>query len=399
MADDTYIVDQLATQAGFTDTDDDGGIDWIDFGTSVYPLATNITLAYDEQNDLTPRASGFFYNPGNTGNTLIINGLIENARGSNGRDAIVGNEVANVLYGDQSDTGLGGNDTIGGADGDDTIYGGAGNDSLGGANDNDLLFGDEGNDTVSGGDGIDTVQGGAGEDSLSGGASIGDTLSYATSDASVSVVLQFGDFATVSGGHATGDTVNGFSDVIGSDFNDTIRELVGSSLQVANFFSGRGGADLLTMGGGNDRALGGDGDDLIRGEAGNDTLAGNLGNDRLYGGTGKDRLSGAEGADQFIFLSKAESTFAITGRDALTDFSRAEGDKINLRAIDANTGAGNQAFDFIGTRAFTGDKGDLRIMKSGPNLIVLGDTNGDGRADFAILVEDTASLRAGDFLL
>jgi serralysin len=55
----------------------------------------------------------------------------------------------------------------------------------------------------------------------------------------------------------------------------------------------------------------------------------------------------------------------------------AEGDWIDLSAIDANTAiSGNQAFDFIGSDAFTA-AGQLRLS----NGILYADTNGDKAAD------------------
>lgn len=56
-------------------------------------------------------------------------------------------------------------------------------------------------------------------------------------------------------------------------------------------------------------------------------------------------------------------------------------DKIDLRAIDGKTGPGNQAFRFIGTAAFSGTRGELRIEASGISAIIQGDVNGDAAAD------------------
>jgi serralysin len=188
--------------------------------------------------------------------------------------------------------------------------------------------------------------------------------------------------------------------VIGSDFDDVITDtLKGFNGSNINAFAGAGGADFLVLGGGADLGLGGDGGDTVRGEEGNDTLSGDANGDYLTGGRGKDRISGGGDADRFIFNLKSDSTTAIGGRDTITDFSHGQGDRIDLRAIDARSGSGNQSFDFIGTDRFSGDKGDLRIVKSGQNLIVQGDIDGDKQADFAILVEDTGTLRSGDFFL
>ncbi|QNT69927.1 hypothetical protein [Defluviicoccus vanus] len=82
----------------------------------------------------------------------------------------------------------------------------------------------------------------------------------------------------------------------------------------------------------------------------------------------------------------------------------AAGDQIDLSLIDASTlVAGNQAFTFIGTAAFSGVAGQLHVVASGTNTLVQGDINGDKVADFEILVQDGTVLPsqwvAGDFIL
>ncbi|MEZ5828543.1 MAG: hypothetical protein R3D01_09310 [Hyphomicrobiales bacterium] len=72
---------------------------------------------------------------------------------------------------------------------------------------------------------------------------------------------------------------------------------------------------------------------------------------------------------------------------------------IDLRGIDAKKGiSGNQKFKFIGTHDFHDVKGELRCKELGSMVIVQGDVNGDGKADFEILVM-AASLAKGDFVL
>ncbi|KAA0583491.1 calcium-binding protein [Azospirillum sp. B21] len=72
-----------------------------------------------------------------------------------------------------------------------------------------------------------------------------------------------------------------------------------------------------------DTLTGGDGDDTLCGWSGNDLLAGGAGDDLLFGGRGKDTLTGGEGADLFV-------TGRGGGRDLVTDFDFAEGDRIGL---------------------------------------------------------------------
>ena len=80
----------------------------------------------------------------------------------------------------------------------------------------------------------------------------------------------------------------------------------------------------------------------------------------------------------------------------IQDFSRSQGDKIDLSGIDANTKmSGNQAFSYIGNDKFSGKAGQLQYK----NGIVAGDVNGDKAADFQIDIANDHWLRAGDFIL
>ena len=163
---------------------------------------------------------------------------------------------------------------------------------------------------------------------------------------------------------------------------------------------GGGGADFLAGGDGNDQLLGGGGADKLLGGNGNDKLAGGAARDILVGGKGADTLTGGAGADTFVFSATTDSTVAASGRDVITDFSRAQGDKIDLKTIDANTkAAGDQAFTFIGTSAFQKKAGELRYEKKSGDTFVYGDVDGDGKADFAILIDANVTLNANDFIL
>jgi hypothetical protein len=90
----------------------------------------------------------------------------------------------------------------------------------------------------------------------------------------------------------------------------------------------------------------------------------------------------------------------------ISDFSGAglEGDRIDLKAIDANGHMrGNQKFKFIGEKAFHHKAGELRVVDHGTYVTVEGDINGNGKADFQIDVHSTAGnlsgLLKGDFVL
>ena len=63
-------------------------------------------------------------------------------------------------------------------------------------------------------------------------------------------------------------------------------------------------------------------------------------------------LTGGADAYYFTFKKVADSAEGRC-RDIILDFTRAQGDKIDFAAIDANTHvAGNNAFHFIGAAAF-----------------------------------------------
>jgi serralysin len=352
---------------------DGNGIDTYDF--SNYTTNQSIDLTPGGWSDLDVSSVNFQnaylgggnYARGHVFNALQYNGdvrsLIENANGGSGNDTIVGNSANNLLNGNSgNDTiyGGAGNDTINGGDGNDliylgdgddylnitslgndTFYGGNGNDFIWGYTGNETYYGEAGNDTLRGSSGNDTINGGAGADSLDGGADT-DTLSYAGSTAGVNVNLATN---TVSGGHATGDTIVNFENVTGSSYNDT---LTGSSAN--NTINAGAGNDTVDGGDGNDLIYLGDGDDYLNisslgndifyggngndyiwgytgdetyyGEAGNDTLLGYSGNDTLIGGAGKDSLTGGSGTDKFTYTALSESLLA--NYDVITDYTSGE---------------------------------------------------------------------------
>ena len=153
---------------------------------------------------------------------------------------------------------------------DNRLDGGAGNDRL---------DGNWGNDRLIGGPGADRLIGGVGSD----------TLDYGGSDAGVNVSLWTG---RGSGGHAQGDTISGFENILGSAHADT---LIGNGDD--NRLDGGAGNDRLVGDWGNDRLIGGPGNDRLIGGPGIDRLEGGAGNDWLHGGAGSDRLIGAVGND------------------------------------------------------------------------------------------------------
>jgi Ca2+-binding RTX toxin-like protein len=333
---------------------------------------------------------------------------IEDVIGSNAADLIVGDGSDNVL------SGLGGNDVLIGGAGADILDGGGGIDTAsyatsaqavwinlatnlaaGGDAEGDRLFfienliGSSGNDHLTGDDGANRIDGGAGDDIIDGGAGndvlIGnlgiDTVSYASAQSGVTVSLALKSQQQTGGAGA--DTLSGFENLSGSNFNDVLTGDANSNVLSGgagdDVLIGGAGADILDGGDGSDTVsyatsklavsvdlelglgLGGDaqgdtfidvenvigskGADTLIGDAGNNTLIGLAGNDILIGGAGDDVLEGGAGLDVLTGGSGADAFYfaqANAGADTITDFSALEGDVIRI----SKAGFGINADDF-----------------------------------------------------
>jgi hypothetical protein len=104
----------------------------------------------------------------------------------------------------------------------------------------------------------------------------------------------------------------------------------------------RGGDDYPSSGTGDGDLLGGDDDDY------------------LVGSDGEDNLSGEEDEDVMIGGSDAD-TFT-SAKISIRDFDRKEDDVIDVSAIDAIPGGGDNDFDYIGDGKFTA-KGQMSFKK------------------------------------
>jgi len=325
-------------------------------------------------------------------------------------------------------TGGGGSDTVTTGGGADTLNGGAGDDVLAGGGGADTLSGGDGRDTLDGGDGDDLLAGGAGSaDTLLGGGGA-DTVTYA--GASRGVIVDLDVQLTWDG--TLNDTLGSVENVIGTAFDDIF---FGSSAD--NILDGgAGGRDDLRGYGGNDTVsyassdrgviidldaqitsdglvqdtlqsienargsgfndivFGSSGDNRIEGGSGSDQLNGYAGADTLLGGADADVLSGGAGADRFVFTALTDSR--VQARDRISDFNAADGDLIDLSAIDADlTLAGDQAFSFVSN--FTGVAGQALLSFDGAaNRTTLQlDQNGDGVADFSLLIDGAVGSGSG----
>lgn len=113
----------------------------------------------------------------------------------------------------------------------------------------------------------------------------------------------------------------------------------------------------------------------------------------LTGGGGSDTLTGGAGADLFRCASLADSP--VGGADLITDFSQADGDKIDLSSLYAQSGA---TFSFIGTGSFSGTPGEVQAVAGNDgNTHVYADLSGSGSANLEIVVRGAVPLTAGDF--
>jgi serralysin len=265
-------------------------------------------------------------------------------------------------------------------DGSFFIYGGKGDDHLTGGAGVDVFFFAEQGRFGSG----DQVDGGAGNDIL---VLRGDY----TIDMATSAIVNIETVTLMSGADArfVATTSNFNYDITTAD--NTVA--AGATMT----FNGGGlrATETLTFDGSAET----NGNFRIFGGAGTDDITGGAGNDLIYGGLGADTLRGGDGNDVFRYQSAAEST--ASGRDGIQDF--ATGDIIDLSRIDGDVAAGKQSFHFVGGGAFTHEAGELIATNGGSGNIwtISGDTDGDGNADFQLLVvsADNHAIGAGDFVL
>ena len=167
-------------------------------------------------------------------------------------------------------------------------------------------------------------------------------------------------------------------------------------------FLGSRFADVLRGTAGDDTLRGLGGDDVLIGRGGSDRILGGAGEDRLAGRFGLDLLQGGRGADRFVYADPRHAPAETDGFDRILDFSRGEGDRIDLRGIDARNGPpGDQRFGFVGQHR-PDAPGELGVRALGDgDFLVTGQTDRDAAADFAILVhaDGLDRLQRGDFLL
>jgi Ca2+-binding RTX toxin-like protein len=144
----------------------------------------------------------------------------------------------------------------------------------------------------------------------------------------------------------------------------------------------------------------------IEGRGGDDRLTGGDRGEIFRGGLGMDILTGGSGEDTFLYKDIADSSSDLLLSDVITDFSRADGDIIDLSAIDAKqSGLGTKEvgkdsdFTFIGDTDFHGRKGEIRFFVDNGVTVMQGDVDGDGDSDLAVTLTGEITLKASDFEL
>ncbi|MBQ4716213.1 retention module-containing protein [Aeromonas hydrophila] len=205
--------------------------------------------------------------------------------------------------------------------------------------------------------GSDRIDGGAGDDIL-----FGDAIHFAGINGEGYAAIKQYVAGKLSAGSVTDAQVHDYITDHASEFdqssnNDKADVLIGGDGNDILF--GQGGDDFLFGGAGNDILFGGAGNDTLYGESGNDTLYGGSGNDTLYGGSGDDTLSGGlgndilvgglgndilkgdGGADTFTWL-QGDTAAGSVAKDYVVDFSKVEGDKLDLSDLLDHDGSRNQ---------------------------------------------------------
>lgn len=246
-----------------------------------------------------------------------------------------------------------------------TAYGNAltGNDasnSIGGTAGADMIRGLGGDDSILGSGGDDIIDGGAGNDTLRGGThgSAGDTVSYQSASAGVTVSLASTRWQNTGG--AGTDRLYEFENLVGSAFNDR-----------------------------------------LTGNAGANTISGGRGDDVITGSLGRDIMSGDAGRDTFRFETIADTGNSIAAADIIRDFQKGQ-DVIDLSTIDASSVLrGNNSFVFAGMGSSFGSSssGEIKYAHVNGQTVIYGDTDRDSPPEFQIVLDGIHTLTASDFIL
>jgi hypothetical protein len=294
-------------------------------------------------------------------------------------------------------------ETFNGGAGNDIMVGGGGIDAMNGGSGNDLIVLVSGNQGsfIDGGADTDTLRISGGLITLGSLAEI-EKVNFQNAGVLILTAAQFASGLTTTTQFSGAGSMQ--VDLSLGNQQMLARSMTVSAGSFVDFtVNGSSGADVVkasidtpaTIFGnaGSDRLNGGDQVDTING--GNDI-------DKIRGDGGADILTGGAGADVFKYRAIADSGTTAGTRDTITDFL-AGTDRLNFVRIDANASlAGDQAFTFINTAAFTNTGlGQIRWVDLGADLKVEVDVDGNGVADMHILLQGAGAqvLTAADFVL
>ncbi|MEE1869972.1 immunoglobulin-like domain-containing protein, partial [Pseudomonas auratipiscis] len=232
-----------------------------------------------------------------------------------------------------------------------------GNDAVSGGDGNDILFGDLVSFDGIAGNGVEAMQ-----------AYVAGKLGVQLGEVDGRVLHKY--IAEHVSEFDVSRANDGADTLLGGDGNDILFGQGGD-----DYLDGGKGNDILLGGSGKDTLIGGAGNDLLIGGEGNDTLLGGEGNDILFGGKGDDILTGGSGADTFVWKA------GDTGKDVIKDFSRAEGDRLDLS--DLLQGESASTIDkFLKITTVNGES-TLQVSSTGK----LNDAGGINNADVTIKLE------------
>ncbi len=385
--DDTYYVDD----AGDLTLENSGEGNDVVRTTINWTLSANIeTLILEGAGNINGTGNGLAnVMTGNSGANVMDGGDGDDLiKGGAGDDTLTGGNGAHLLYGGDgvdAEDGQGGNDVMSGGNGDDIMYGGIGNDILDGGADNDTLDGGTGNDQLQGGAGTDTLSGGDGNDVLDGGTGA-DAMSGGLGDDTY-YVDDAGDTTTEASGAGTDIIHASLSWVLGGNIENLVLDGSGN-------FDGTGNSLVNAI-------TGNSGNNSLDGGAGDDVLKGGLGNDILIGGAGSDILVGGGGADTFKVTQASVIQSHLGGSvevDTVNDLITAQGDKVDLSAIDADSvTAGDQAFHLVSN--FSHHAAEMTLTFSGGITLLSLDVDGDGSADYRMKISGDVHLDSGGWVL
>jgi Ca2+-binding RTX toxin-like protein len=329
----------------------------------------------------------------NLENLTLLGSASINGTGNTANNILTGNAGANVLNGN------GGTDTLIGGRGADTMIGGLGDDTYIVDNIGDIVteLAAEGTDTVQSSisytlaDNLENL-------TLLGSGAINGTGNTATNiltgNASANVLNGNGGTDTLIGGRGNDTYIVDSSD-------DTITE-TGTSSDVDSvqasvpWVLGLNLENLTLTGTSAINGTGNERDNAINGNSANNILDG--------GNGGTDRLTGLGGADMFRFSTRPTS-FKNTAADHITDFSSAQGDKIQISKSAFGISASTATLSVVNGEAA------LNTALSGSALFVYNTSNGElhwnqngitrgaGWGGVLAILDDKATLSAGDLML